>query len=179
MQRVFFMLKPLGRWLAPFAALTAIFAASAAPAGDLGLPAGPVVLAVEGRIANTNTQGAAIFDEAMLEAMPRHRIETSTPWTDGRKVFEGVRLSDILDLVGIGTARALRLVALNEYENVIEVSDAATYGVLLAMRMDGKALGRRNKGPIWIVYPRDDFVELQDERRDARWVWQLSRIEVR
>jgi hypothetical protein len=34
-------------------------------------------------------------------------------------------------------------------------------------------------GPIWIVYPRDDFPELQLETVNARWVWQLTEIEVR
>lgn len=147
-------------------------------AGELGAPAGPVLLTVTGKVENSNRDGAALFDEAMLSSLPRHGIETSTPWTDGTKLFEGVLLSNVLELVGIGEAQTLRLVALNEYEVDIPVSDAGAYGVLLATHMDGKPLSRRDKGPIWIVYPRDGFTELQDERYDAKWAWQLNRIEV-
>jgi hypothetical protein len=45
--------------------------------------------------------------------------------------------------------------------------------------MDGERLLPRDKGPIWIVYPRDDFPELTDIRYDYRWVWQLTRLEIR
>jgi len=96
-----------------------------------------------------------------------------------KKTFEGVLLADLLDLVGAQDAQTLRATALNEYEIAIPASDAAEFGVLLAMSMDGKPLSRRDKGPIWIVYPRDGISRIQDERYDARWVWQLSKIEVR
>ena len=152
--------------------------AGEAQADDLALPKGPVLLTIAGKIENANRDGVAVFDEAMLMALPWHSIETSTPWTDGKNLFEGVRLSSILDRIGVGKAEILRVMALNEFENFIPVSDVEKYGVLLAMRMDGKALSRRDKGPIWLVYPRDDFPELQDERQDSKWVWQLTRIEV-
>ncbi|MFD0387210.1 hypothetical protein ACFQ4K_04240 [Tistrella bauzanensis] len=46
----------------------------------LAVPTGKVVLDVSGKLAVTNTPGGtAIFDRAMLAAMPRSTIETSTP----------------------------------------------------------------------------------------------------
>jgi hypothetical protein len=39
--------------------------------------------------------------------------------------------------------------------------------------MDGQYLKIMDKGPIWIVYPRDQYRELQDSLTDKRWVWQL------
>ncbi|MCI2394477.1 hypothetical protein [Aliiroseovarius sediminis] len=45
--------------------------------------------------------------------------------------------------------------------------------------MDDKALERSDKGPLWIVYPRDAHKELQDIRYDYRWVWQLSELAVK
>jgi hypothetical protein len=44
---------------------------------------------------------------------------------------------------------------------------------------DGARLSRRDMGPIWIVYPRDEFPELQLETVNARWIWQLTELEVR
>jgi len=180
MRRQTFLQKTLGlrHVLALAISVMMPFVLSVAHAGDLGAPGGPVLLTISGKLDNTNGDSVARFDETMLASIPQHRIETSTPWTDGKKLFEGVLLSDMLDLVGIGAAQTLRLVALNEYEILIPVSDANEFGVLLAMRMDGKPLSRRDKGPIWIVYPRDSFTKLQDERHDAKWAWQLSRIDI-
>ncbi|MDQ0509608.1 molybdopterin-dependent oxidoreductase [Ancylobacter amanitiformis] len=148
-------------------------------AQDLPAPTGPVLLTVTGKIARTNQNDAALFDEAMLLALPRHRIETTTPWTDGRKVFEGVRLEDVLDQVGAGAAVTLKARALNDYSIDIPASDAREFDMLLALRMDGKPLSRRDKGPIWIVYPRDSVPRIQDERYDSRWVWQLNGLDIR
>lgn len=156
-----------------------LLAASAACANPLATPTGPVLLTLTGKLGRSNHRDGAAFDAAMLAALPQHRIETSTPWTDGRKTFEGVLLADLLDLVGARGAQTLRATALNDYEIVIPASDATEFGVLLAMRMDGQPLSRSGKGPVWIVYPRDGISRLRDERYDSRWVWQLARIEVR
>jgi hypothetical protein len=51
--------------------------------------------------------------------------------------------------------------------------------VLLAMRMNGQALTPRDKGPIWIVYPRDDYAPLRDPKINDRWIWQLKAIDVK
>ncbi len=44
--------------------------------------------------------------------------------------------------------------------------------------MDGKRLTVRDKGPYWLVYPRDEFTELKDARFDHRWAWQLKEISI-
>jgi hypothetical protein len=36
----------------------------------------------------------------------------------------------------------------------------------------------RDKGPLWIVYPRDDYSVLHDARYDSRWVWQLNKLHI-
>jgi hypothetical protein len=51
--------------------------------------------------------------------------------------------------------------------------------VILALSMDGRELSLRDKGPIWIVYPRDDHKELHDPVFNSRWIWQLDRLELR
>ena len=33
-------------------------------------------------------------------------------------------------------------------------------------------------GPLRVIYPRDQFEELQDQRFDHRWVWMLREIVV-
>lgn len=164
--------------LALLATTFAFFVAQNAFASELPRPTGGILLTVTGSIGKTNAEGAALFDEEMLTALPWHQIVTSTPWTNGTKRFEGVLLSDVLREVE-ANARSLHAKAINDYRIEIPVSDANEFGVLIALRMDGKPLLRRDKGPLWIVYPRDSIPSIQYERYDARWVWQLNRIEVR
>jgi hypothetical protein len=145
-------------------------------AATLPEPSGPVLLTVTGRIAQTNAPGEARFDRAMLEALGLRGLRTSTRFTDGVRAFEGVGLRAVLDRVGArGTQLEVR--ALNEYMVRLPLADLV-FEPLLAMRMDGEPLLPRNKGPIWIVYPRDEYRALQDERYDARWVWQVNRLHV-
>jgi hypothetical protein len=153
------------------AAIAVLFAAGPATAAEDS----ETLLEVTGHIAG---DGSARFDRPALEAMPQHRITTSTPWTDGLSVFEGPLLCDLLERVG-AEGTVLRARALNDYVAEIPISDCERYPVILALTRDGERLSRRDMGPIWIVYPRDDFPELQIETVNARWVWQLTEIEVR
>lgn len=178
-------MKPLGirrisKWskLLMLAAVSAFLGSQNAVARELAHPTGTVLLTVTGNIDRTNQDGRALFDREMLAAFPWHRIVTTTPWTDGIKQFEGILLSDLLRELG-AKGQSLHASALNDYQIEIPVSDADRFGVLIAMRMDGQPLLRRDKGPLWIVYPRDSIPSLQDERYDSRWVWQLHKIEVR
>ena len=117
-------------------------------------PSGPVLLKVTGRIRNANADGAARFDRTMLEALGIRQLATSTAWTEGRTEFEGVLASDLLDAVGAEGSGVLAT-ALNDYSVSIPLDELRRYPVLLALKMNGKYLKIMDKGPIWIVYPRD------------------------
>jgi hypothetical protein len=149
----------------------------AARAEALPEPAGPVLLTVTGRIRNTNADGAARFDRAMLEALGVRRLATSTAWTEGRTEFEGVLARDLLDAVGAEGSSVLAT-ALNDYSVTIPLDELRRYPVLLALKMNGQYLKIMDKGPVWIVYPRDQHTELQDSLTDKKWVWQLRELRV-
>lgn len=153
-----------------FALLAAVLLAPRVAVGD-----SDTLLVVTGQM---SPEGPARFDREALRDLPQHRITTSTPWTDGVSVFEGPLLCDVLERVG-ADGTMLRARAINDYLVDIPMSDCERYPVILALERDGEALSRRDMGPIWIVYPRDDFPELDLETINARWVWQLSEIEVR
>lgn len=162
------------RWLCLLACLVPVDAGAEA----LPRPTGAVVLTVSGAIAVTNTKAEARFDRAMLEKLGVHALRTSTTWTTGVKTFEGVRARDVMAAVGAKGTEA-RAVALNDYAVIVPLEDFDRYDVLLAFRMDGQDLTARDKGPLWIVYPRDAHRELNDAKFDARWAWQLKRLEVK
>lgn len=110
-----------------------------------------------------------------IEAMGLDRVETTTTWTDGKQVFEGVLLSRLVERFG-GESTTIVVRAINDYEAEIDVAEVRQYDVLLAVRQNGERMTVREKGPGWIVYPRDDHDELADERHNFKWVWQVGSI---
>lgn len=158
------------------AALLAMGAASAA-ASDLPDPTGEVLLTVTGNIGQTNDGDRALFDRAMLEDLPRQTLETRTVVTDGVKTFDGFLMRDLLARVE-AEGETVTASALNDYVIEIPMEDFQDFDVLVATQMDGERLSPRDKGPLWIVYPRDDHEALQDIRYDYRWVWQLIQLEI-
>ena len=149
-----------------------------ARADELAPPAGKPVLTVTGAIGTRNTPDAAVFDLAMLRALPRASFTTGTIWTDGPVTFEGVRVKDLLAAIG-ATGGSLHAIALNDYAVDIPVSDATADGPIIAYAVDGHALPVRNRGPLWIVYPYDAKADYRSEVVYSRSIWQLNRIDVR
>lgn len=160
-------------------ALLLVLTGTAALAADLPAPSGKRVLTISGAITNTNTaDGRAQFDLAMLSGDETRQLVTSTPWTDGPQTFRGIPLARLLDLVG-AKGQTLHAIALNDYAVDIPVADARRYPVLVAYSRNGTAMPVADKGPLWIIYPRDQHPELGDERHNFKWIWQLKAIEVR
>ena len=79
---------------------------------------------------------------------------------------------------GAACARGEVLVAkaINEYQVKIPMSDLRRYPVLFALKQNGEYMRVRSKGPIWIIYPRETYPELDSDKISDRWVWQLSEI---
>ena len=155
-----------------------LWGAGAARAASLPQPAGPVILRVSGRIRETNAEGGvARFDRPMLEALGVRKLTTSSAWTTGPTEFEGVLASAVLDAVG-AEGTAVHATALNDYAVTIPIDELRRYQVLLALKMNGQYLKIMDKGPIWIVYPRDQYRELQDSLTDKKWIWQLHELQV-
>lgn len=149
-----------------------------AQAADLPVPTGPVVLTVTGDIAHANADGAAQFDMAMLRALPARRFVTTTIWTDGPQEFVGVSLEMLLTHLGV-TGGMLQAQASNDYAVSIPVSDAMPDGPMIAYNRNGIDMARRDKGPLWIVYPYDEQGKFRTDTIHARSIWQLDRIQVK
>ncbi|MBN9334850.1 molybdopterin-dependent oxidoreductase [Devosia sp.] len=131
----------------------------------------PVVLEVSGQVETTRT-----FTLSDLKALGIAKLTTSTPWTDGTPEFEGVWARDVIDAIGRISSNHVTAIALNDYRADIPLSDFRDYDVLFAWSMNGQMLTRRDKGPLWIIYPRDAVPMLREERFEHRWVWQLYRL---
>ncbi|RNF33908.1 molybdopterin-dependent oxidoreductase [Paracoccus methylarcula] len=114
--------------------------------------------------------------------LPQTTLVTHTAWTEGPRKFEGALARDVLSAAGIEKdfqkIKSIEAVALNDYRISIPATDFTDFDVLIARKMDGKPMTRRDKGPYWIVYPRDENPELAESQYDHRWVWQLWRLQI-
>jgi len=168
------------RAVAAIILLLAVRCAGVAAVADemLAKPTGPVILTVTGAIGRTNAPGKAEFDRQMLEALGISQLTTSTSWTDGKQVFAGVLASKLLDAVQ-AKGNTVSASALDGYTVEIPISELRRYSAILALTMNDKAMSPEEKGPIWIVYPRDDYPELRNPKIDTHWVWQLKSIDIK
>lgn len=138
---------------------------------------GPVVLKINGKIGIKNTADAAVFDDALLDALPQKSFVTETPWHKGSVKYTGPLLSDVLNAVN-ASGTNIKAVALNDYKVNIPLEDAKKYGVILAREMDGKRIGIRDKGPLFVMYPFEQFPELKVSKYFSRCIWQLQSISI-
>jgi hypothetical protein len=91
--------------------------------------------------------------------------------------YRGPLVRDVLAQLGLDGLDFVRLVAANDYYVDIPTEDFRTYDAILAMEADGERLSRREKGPLWLMYPISDYPELRDPIYMRRLIWQVVRIE--
>lgn len=137
-----------------------------------------MLLTVSGRVRKPNHGGhEALFDMAMLRALPQSGFTTRTPWYAQARRFTGPLLRDVLAAAGAhGTA--LRLVALNDYRVEMPFDDPQRHDVIVALLLDDKPMAVRDKGPLFVIYPFDARPELRSAVYYSRSAWQLRTIEV-
>lgn len=164
--------------LAGFAAVAGVTGARSAFAGSIEQPTGKVVLTMSGKIANTNKDGTAQFDVAMLEKMGLQSFSTATPWYDGKVKFEGVPMAKLMQTVG-ANGTSITVKALNDYATEIPMEDFTKYPVILALKRNDTYMPVRDKGPLFIVYPYDSDPDLKHQRFYSRSAWQVATITVK
>jgi hypothetical protein len=130
----------------------------------------------------TLSRGAGNFETldltlAELEALPQVTIVTENEFSDGKVAYRGPLVRDVLAQLALDQADVVRFTAANDYFVDIPTTDFREYDVILAMEADGKKLSRREKGPLWLMYPISDHAELGDPNYIHRLIWQVVRIE--
>jgi hypothetical protein len=134
------------------------------------------VLTINGAI--TAEGGALHFDMAALEALPSVTFSTATNWTDGTPSFTGVALKTLLDAAG-ATGTEVEAIALNNYSATIPIDSIDEDTPIIAYAIDGAPFSRRDKGPLWVVYPYDEGDAYRNELVYGRSVWQLRTLTVK
>lgn len=168
---------PLSNYLSIMVAALTMGHVNGVLADEISKPKGEIILTISGRIENTNSEGIAQLDRAMLEGLGLVDIKTATPWFDSEMVFSGVPFSRLLEFVG-AEGETITAVALNDYEVDIPISDTVETGVILASRLNGEEMTVRNKGPLFVIYPYDDMRELDNQTYYSRSAWQVTRLNI-
>lgn len=114
---------------------------------------------------------------ADLADLPQVVVRTENEFSDGVVAYRGPLVRDVLAKLGLDRLQTVRFVAANDYYVDIPTSDFTAYDAILAMEADGKPLSRRDKGPLWLMYPISDNAALRDPIYLRRLIWQVIRIE--
>lgn len=117
------------------------------------------------------------FTMEALEELPQVTIVTESEFSDEAVSYRGPLVRDLLAHLGLEEAETIRMTAANDYYVDIPTSDFRQYNAVLALEVDGERLSRREKGPLWLMYPISDHSELRSEVYNARLIWQVVRIE--
>ncbi len=143
------------------------FYASAASAG------GEVYLSL------TNVSDGVVIEltEDDLLAMDQFTVHTENEFVDGLAEFTGPLARDVIALLNASEIEMLHFIAVNDYAVEVPMSDILDFDVIFAMSQNGVRLSIRDKGPIWVIYPMSDNVELQDRVYNDRLIWQLIKVE--
>ncbi len=154
-------------------------------AGDeVPVPGDEVVLTVTGNISTSNASTAEVntvqFNLIRLEALGVVEYQTFDEFGSGTDtVFQGVLLSSVLDVVGIGEgASEIDVIARDGFTVTVPLSDAYDYPSILATKADGVYLTPSGQGPLRLVYPYG-YYDLDPGEYDVRWVWNVEQIVVR
>jgi hypothetical protein len=145
--------------------------------GSVPAPQGDVLLRVTGKIGASNVPGenAVEFDLAALEALGVVEFATVDIVQDVQEhTYRGVLLADVMRAVqAADDAATLYMLAVDDYQVEIPITDLAEYAVLIATHKNADYLALETFGPLRIVYPITAPIELDD-----RWIWTLKNIDV-
>lgn len=162
---------------ATVAALLA-FGSMSAAADTMPVATGDVIMTIDGAIRPDAPAGGYTLDLAGLQSFAAEEFATTTIWTEGELTFTGVPLSALLKAAG-ATGTTVAAEALNGYSVDIPIADLEEDVPIVAYHIDGEVFSRREKGPLWIVYPYDRDEKYKSEISYAYSIWQLQRLTVK
>lgn len=116
--------------------------------------------------------------EELTDMAEARSFTTSTIWTEGPQTFEGVPLAALLETLEI-SAPTIVAQAINDYAVEIPLEEITQEAPLVAYQQNGQPMSRRDKGPLWLVYPYDSDPDYQTEVIYSRSIWQMDRLSVK
>jgi len=149
------------------------------PGDAIPAPSGEVILTVSGNISARNNGDVLELDMATLEKFGLARYDVNDPWLGKNVVYTGILMSDFLEIVGAAdTAEGVSILALDGYEVSITLKEIEKWPILLATQTDGAYMTVRENGPTRIIFPFDDYADIDQVLYKDLWIWNIKSIEV-
>lgn len=117
-----------------------------------------------------------VFSEQQLQALPQKTFKTKHTWATVAQEFSGPLLTDVIQQI-CPQAKEVYLRSLDQYSVTIDVQKVAKYEAILGLKIDGRPLTVREKGPIWLMINTDNL-NVAAHNLDNMLVWQLYYIRV-
>jgi hypothetical protein len=137
------------------------------------------LLEIAGAVKPNSPRGSFLFSEKDLLKLKTVKLTTATAWTP-RSEFIGPELSTVLEAAGVpATAKDMRFYAIDAYEITIPTTDLVKYRPVMAHTQNGERLAVATRGPVFLVYPRDQYPELTAIKGQAQFVWMVCKIVVK
>ena len=156
-------------WLACAVGMAALPALAETPAAG-SAEGGEIVLKVQNSAGEVTT-----FDLAALDALPQQDVTTTTIWTEGRKTFTGPSLAAVLEAAGVEGPEVMATAA-NGYQTKVNVDQLDAQVPVVASRIDGETFSRREKGPLWVIFPYDLDERYRTPLAYEQSIWQLVEL---
>lgn len=139
------------------------------------------IVAITGNITKTNQpdKKTFVFSFDELSKLPNTVVRTKTKWT-ATSDFNGPMMRDILNFVGANkNAKEVEVRCHNNFVVTIPISDLKRWEVILAYGQNGQRLTMATKGPLWIIYPVDQYKsELNNNLTRAKFAWAVKELVV-
>ncbi len=150
------------------------------PGSAIPAPAGEVILTVTGEISAKNSGDSLLLDMQTLEKFGLVKYDVTDPWLKSNFTYTGILLKDFAKMVGASPAATLfHIVALDDYAVDITFAEAEKWPILLATQANGAYMAVSENGPTRIIFPFDDFPEIDKVIYQDLWIWNIKTIEVR
>ena len=124
----------------------------------------------------TTGDSATPVDRNILESLGMIKYSVDDPYENKSIEYEGVLLKNLFDQFGGEGSTEVAITAIDDYQQVIPRADAEKWPIILALKVDGAYAPKDHRGPSLIVYPYNDFPELEPTAYDQFWIWQIKNM---
>ncbi|PWH12033.1 MAG: hypothetical protein DDG60_15220 [Anaerolineae bacterium] len=150
------------------------------PGDAIPAPVGEVILTVTGKIGAKNSGDALLLDMNTLEKFGLVQYVLNDPWLKEKVTYKGVLMSDFLKIIQADPdAESVHFVALDNYEVDITLQEIRKWPILLATQSNGKYMSVQENGPTRIIFPFDQFPEIDQVTYRDLMIWNIASMEVR
>lgn len=137
-------------------------------------------LLVEGQI---GSQQARTFNWQELNALATTSVKTKEPHHTSEDSpvlnFRGVAVSKLLDQFEVEPeVEEVTFVTDDGYRATVSMADLRKYPIIIALERNGEKISRSQGGPLYLVFPHQDYPQLQSKYPSPFWAFYITNLVV-